>query len=77
MTDEQLKTEINHILDSGANDIRLIELFEKYSFEYTCDLALKFAKWKDENSVNVDFQHEINHTNEQYFDYFLRESKII
>lgn len=28
---EQLKIEINHIIDSGANDIRLIELFKRYS----------------------------------------------
>lgn len=27
---EQLKLEINHILDSGANDIRLIEMFERF-----------------------------------------------
>jgi hypothetical protein len=29
MTQEQLKIEINHILESGANEIRLLELINK------------------------------------------------
>lgn len=31
---ELLKNSINHILDSGANDIRLIECFERFAKPY-------------------------------------------
>lgn len=44
MTNEQLELEINHILDSGANSIRLIELFNRFA-------SLQNAELKKENAI--------------------------
>jgi hypothetical protein len=43
--EEQLKIEINHILDSGANEIRLVELFHKYADKKARQMVLEYARW--------------------------------
>jgi hypothetical protein len=44
MTQEQLKIEINHILESGANEIRLLELINKQArskWDEACEAQTK------------------------------------
>lgn len=45
-----LKVEINHILESGVNDIRLTELFNRYSKIN----SIALLKWMKENKVSID-----------------------
>ena len=50
MNTEQLRIEINHILESGTNDVRLIELFERYSHQQNNQGGLRWIKATDELS---------------------------
>ena len=46
-TAESLEREINHILESGANHIRLIELFNRYASQQCASLMEELAKAED------------------------------
>lgn len=46
MTDEQLELEINHILDSGANSIRLSTLCKRYANQQTSELQVRILDYR-------------------------------
>ncbi len=79
MDTETLKIEINHILETGANDIRFIELIEKVSMQRTS----KFMLWVEENKWNkligglwynseIPLRDQIKLTTEQVYKLFLK-----
>lgn len=54
MDEEQLKKEINHILESGANDIRLVDLFNKFSGWQQNQVASQFKR----DMYDLERKHE-------------------
>lgn len=51
----QLEIEIDHILESGANSIRLIELFKRYATKYAYSLPV----FRICNHCNTEFELSI------------------
>jgi len=57
MENEQLKRDIEHILESGANEIRLIELFNRHTTQQV-ESAVKLALEMASEEANMLFHPE-------------------
>ena len=55
MKEEELKKEINHILNSGANDVRLVELFKKMNCFQSRSPSIK------SQVESIDIKHEFKY----------------
>lgn len=71
LDDNQLELEINHILDSGANTIRFVELFKRLAKRKAIEYFNDYCDYRN----NAELQEELGHDIPLDFDKWLLDQR--